>query len=175
MRPSSVLRGSTAPVMPIGPLDLSCRFLGSSRIRIQQRSGFNTLGRTSQSNKPANHQDAEHYLDVHRSSPPPRLSGHRSALDTWARRRSAMAATLRSTPRRTSKTHRRHAGEQHAMRCRTLLKTIMLHRRLPARRNMNMNRFMKLRYSDSAPITTLRPAEAASSLRSYIPLIRWVS
>jgi hypothetical protein len=82
MRPSSVLRVSTVPVMPIGPLDLSCRLLGGSRVRIQQRSGFNTLGRTGQDNKPANNQDAEHYLDVHRSSPPLRLSGLRSALDT---------------------------------------------------------------------------------------------
>jgi hypothetical protein len=56
--------------MPIRPLDLSCRLLGSSRIRIRQRSGFNTSGRTGQNNKPANNQEAEHYLDVHRGLPP---------------------------------------------------------------------------------------------------------
>lgn len=67
MRPSSVLRVSTVPVTPIRSLDLSCRLLGSSRIRIQQRSGFNTSGRTGQNNKPANNQNAEHYLDVHRA------------------------------------------------------------------------------------------------------------
>src|ERR1700722_10824547 len=42
-----------------------------------------------------------------------------------ARRRSAMAATLRPTPRRTRKTHRRYADERRATRCWTLLKTIM--------------------------------------------------
>jgi hypothetical protein len=80
MRPSSVLRVSTAPMMPIRPLDFSCRLLGSGRIRIQQRSGFNTSGQTGQNKKPANNQAAEHYLDVHRSLPPPGVSGGSEAL-----------------------------------------------------------------------------------------------
>ena len=70
-----------APVMPFRRLHLSCLLRGSNRIRIQQRSGFSTLGRTGQKNKQANNQGAEYYLDVHRRLPPPRLSRLRSAID----------------------------------------------------------------------------------------------
>jgi hypothetical protein len=70
-----------APVMPFRRLHLSCLLRGSNRIRIQQRSGFSTLGRTGQKNKQANNQGAEYYLDVHRRLPPSRLSRLRSAID----------------------------------------------------------------------------------------------
>jgi hypothetical protein len=70
MRPSSIPPMATAPVMPIRPLNLSCHFLGRNRIRIQQRSGFSTLGRTGPNKKYANNQDAEYCLDVHRRLPP---------------------------------------------------------------------------------------------------------
>ena len=70
-----------APVMPFRRLHLSCLLRGSNRIRIQQRSGFSTLGRTGQKNKQANNQGAEYCFDVHRRLPPPRLSRLRSAID----------------------------------------------------------------------------------------------
>jgi hypothetical protein len=63
MRPSSMPRVPTAPVIPIRRLNLSCHLLGSNRIRFQQRSGFSTLGRNGQRNKHANNQDAEYCLD----------------------------------------------------------------------------------------------------------------
>jgi hypothetical protein len=81
MRPSSMPPVPTAPVMPIRPLNLSCHLLGSNRIRIQQRPGFSTLGRTGQNNKHANNQDAEYCLDVHRRLPPLRLSTLKNAID----------------------------------------------------------------------------------------------
>ena len=70
-----------APVMPFRRLHLSCLLRGRNRIRIQQRSGFSTLGRTGQKNKQANNQGAEYCLDVHRRLPSPRLSRLRSAID----------------------------------------------------------------------------------------------
>jgi hypothetical protein len=81
VRSSSMPPVPMAPGMPIRRLNLSCLLLGSNRIRIQQRSGFSTLGRTGQKNKQATNQDAEYCLDVHRRLPPPRLSRLRSAID----------------------------------------------------------------------------------------------
>jgi hypothetical protein len=67
--------------MSIRPLDLSCHLPGSNRIRIQQRSGFSTLGRTGENYKHANNQDAGYCLDVHRRLPPLRLSTLKNAID----------------------------------------------------------------------------------------------
>jgi hypothetical protein len=54
MCPSSMPQVPSAPVMGTRRLDLSCHFLSSDHIRIQQRSGFSTFGWTGQKNDHAN-------------------------------------------------------------------------------------------------------------------------